>query len=151
MGWKDDVDVVNCFWMTLRKREDIWESEREITELPCLENFLWKRLWTCRTTDFTRHERFSCCFPNKQTLCVISLAAFGIKPYKFYTVRAFVVSRTLVWFPKEDITFILRSGQTTPIIEYQRLSSEKNKHESTHLIPPVGSYFLCLHSRLSHL
>ena len=37
--------------MTLRKRE-ILKVQRANTRSHCLENSLWKRLWTCRKTHY---------------------------------------------------------------------------------------------------
>jgi len=37
--------------MTLRERE-ILEIERGSTRLTCMENWLWKRLWTFRKPDY---------------------------------------------------------------------------------------------------
>jgi hypothetical protein len=36
--------------MTLKK--GILEMEREDTRSHCVENWLWKRLWACRKTDY---------------------------------------------------------------------------------------------------
>jgi hypothetical protein len=43
-GREDREEVINSYWMTLRKREDtgILERNHFITE-----HSLWKRLWTC--------------------------------------------------------------------------------------------------------
>jgi hypothetical protein len=41
--------------MALRKIKEL-EFERESTGSDCLENFLWKRLWTCRETDNIMNE-----------------------------------------------------------------------------------------------
>jgi hypothetical protein len=39
--------------MTLRKKEDI-VIEKGSTRSQCMENLLWKRLWTCHKTDYRR-------------------------------------------------------------------------------------------------
>jgi hypothetical protein len=46
---------VSSYWMTLGKHE-ILEFEIESIRLRSLENWLWKRLWTCHMTDFTMNE-----------------------------------------------------------------------------------------------
>jgi hypothetical protein len=44
---EDEEEDVCSYWLTLRKREDTRGSSRS----HCLENSLWKRLWTCRKTE----------------------------------------------------------------------------------------------------
>jgi hypothetical protein len=45
---KYEEEDVNSCWMTLRKRELL---ERGSPRSHCVENSLWKRLWTCRKAD----------------------------------------------------------------------------------------------------
>ena len=39
--------------------ERILEIERGSTRPHCAEKWLWKRLWTCRKTDYGRNERMN--------------------------------------------------------------------------------------------
>jgi len=47
-GWGDEEEDVRNYWITLK----IQEFERGITRSHTVENSLWKRLWTCRKTDY---------------------------------------------------------------------------------------------------
>jgi hypothetical protein len=52
---EDEEEDVSSYWMTLRK-ENILEIERGSTRSHPVENSLWKRLRTCRKTDYRMNE-----------------------------------------------------------------------------------------------
>jgi hypothetical protein len=47
---------VSSYWMTLRKREKILEIESERNRSHPVEKSLWKRILTCRKTDYRMNE-----------------------------------------------------------------------------------------------
>jgi hypothetical protein len=49
--WEDEDEGVRNYWMILKK-EKILEIERGSTRSHCVENLLWKRLWTWRKTHY---------------------------------------------------------------------------------------------------
>jgi hypothetical protein len=49
-GQEDEEKDVGSYWMTLRKGGDT--SEGGSTRSHYVESSLWKRLWTCRETDY---------------------------------------------------------------------------------------------------
>jgi hypothetical protein len=53
MGDRSDrkEEDVGSYWMTLRK-ERILSFERGSSESHYVDSSLWKRLWTCRKTDY---------------------------------------------------------------------------------------------------
>jgi hypothetical protein len=55
--WEDEDEGVRNYWMILKK-EKILAIERGRTRSHCVENLLWKRLWTWRKTQ--RNEGISC-------------------------------------------------------------------------------------------
>jgi len=63
--WKkvreDEDEGVTDYWMTLKK-DKLLEIQRESTSSHCVENSLWKRLWTWRKTDYAMKalQAFSC-------------------------------------------------------------------------------------------
>jgi len=42
---------VGSYWLTLRN-EEVLSFEGGSSRLHCVESSLWKRLWTCRKTDY---------------------------------------------------------------------------------------------------
>jgi hypothetical protein len=55
---EDEEDDVSSCWMTLRKGETL-EFGRGSTRTHPVENWLWKRLWACRKTDYAMNESVS--------------------------------------------------------------------------------------------
>jgi hypothetical protein len=53
----EDKEDLSSYWMTLKKN-NILEYERVSTRLQCLDNSLWKRLWTCCKTDYVMSQNF---------------------------------------------------------------------------------------------
>jgi hypothetical protein len=49
MGLEDEIEDVSSYWITLRKK---MELERGSARTHSVEIWLWKRLWTYRTTDY---------------------------------------------------------------------------------------------------
>ena len=45
---EDKEDDIGSYYMTLRRTRDAGESRSH-----CMENSLWRRLWTCRKRDYT--------------------------------------------------------------------------------------------------
>jgi len=55
-GQEDDEEDVSSYWMTLQKRGDTRNRKMEALDLShSVDNSLWKRLWTCRKTDYGKH------------------------------------------------------------------------------------------------
>ena len=46
----EEEEDISSYYRNLR--EKILETEKENTRFPCVENSVWKRLWTCRKTDY---------------------------------------------------------------------------------------------------
>lgn len=46
-GRADEEEYMKSYW-----NGNVLECERGSTGSHCLENFLWKSRWTCRTTDY---------------------------------------------------------------------------------------------------
>jgi hypothetical protein len=51
-GREDEEEDLSNYWMTIRKRERVLEIEGGNTRSHSVENWLWKRLWTCCQTDY---------------------------------------------------------------------------------------------------
>jgi hypothetical protein len=56
------------FWRTLRNKERIVEIEQLSTVMHSVENSLWKRLRTCRKTDYSMNEVFWRTLRNKERI-----------------------------------------------------------------------------------
>jgi len=51
-GKKEEKDDVNRYWITVRKMENTGNWKSRITWSHSAEKSLWKRLWTCRKSDY---------------------------------------------------------------------------------------------------
>jgi hypothetical protein len=48
---KDEEEDVGSYWMTLRKKRMLTSDEGS-SRSHCVERSLWKRLWTCRESEY---------------------------------------------------------------------------------------------------